>query len=182
MISKCSGDRSTKESSASVISSSASKSRGARRPKKGGKIRAGRWVTRFGLFHSKLYFAMFPLVCLFILSTHYNHCFLSPGEEMALVDHLKGMSLTTGAQKELRSLLVVLTQLGKEDVARQVQLAGDNFEVSQVAAVKLAEDTISTDKMDENAHTLEHYTKMLRAHKPITGETNSWQIKALSPP
>lgn len=137
--------RSTKESSASVISSSASKSRGARRQKKGGKIRAG-----------------------------------SPGEEMALVDHLKGMSLTTGAQNELRTLLVVLTQLGKEDIARQVQLAGDNFEVSQMAAVKLAEDTVSSNKIDENAHTLEHYVKMLRAHQPVaTGETISWRIKAL---
>ncbi|KAI5012083.1 hypothetical protein ZWY2020_024217 [Hordeum vulgare] len=106
----------------------------------------------------------------------------SPGEEMALVEHLKGMSLAIGAQKELKSLLVVLTQLGKEDVARQVQLAGDNFEISQVAAVKLAEDTMSTDKMDENAHTLEHYTKMLRAHQPAAGETSSWRIKALSPP
>ncbi|KAM0853459.1 hypothetical protein ACQ4PT_051068 [Festuca glaucescens] len=139
--------RSTKESSASVVSSSVSKSRGARRQKKAGKIRAG-----------------------------------SPGEEMALVDHLKGMSLTTGAQKELRSLLVVLTQLGKEDTARLVQLAGDSFEVSQMAAVKLGEDTISTDKIDENAHTLEHYTKMLRAHQPTSGETSSWRIKALSPP
>jgi elongator complex protein 1 len=101
---------------------------------------------------------------------------------MALVDHLKGMSLATGAQKELRSLLVVLTQLQKEDTARQVQLAGDNFEVSQMAAVKLAEETISTDKIDENAHTLEYYTKMLRAHQPTIGETSSWRIKVLSPP
>ncbi|KAL5196557.1 hypothetical protein ABZP36_000069 [Zizania latifolia] len=87
--------RSTKESSASVISSRASKSRGARRQKKGGKIRAG-----------------------------------SPGEEMALVEHLKGMSLTSGALNELKSLLVVLIQLGKGETARQVQLAGDNFEDS----------------------------------------------------
>uniref|UniRef100_A0A0D9X0C7 Elongator complex protein 1 n=1 Tax=Leersia perrieri TaxID=77586 RepID=A0A0D9X0C7_9ORYZ len=139
--------RSTKESSASVISSSASKSRGARRQKKGGKIRVG-----------------------------------SPGEEMALVEHLKGMSLTSGALTELKSLLVVLIQLGKEETARQVQLAGDNFEISQRAAVKLAEDTVSNDRIDENAHTLEHYVKMLRAHQPADTETNCWRIKALSPP
>ena len=125
------------------------------------------------------YLVPFLLVGMFMLSAH---CLRSPGEEMALVDHLKGMSLTTDAQKELRSLLVVLTQLGKEDTARQVQLAGDNFEVSQMAAVKLAEDTMSTDKIDENVHTLEHYTKMLRAHQPASGETSSWRIKALSPP
>ncbi|KAL5199186.1 hypothetical protein ABZP36_002698 [Zizania latifolia] len=139
--------RSTKESSASVISSRASKSRGARRQKKGGKIRAG-----------------------------------SPGEEMALVEHLQGMSLTSGALNELKSLLVVLIQLGKEEIARQVQLAGDNFEISQRAAVKLAEDTVPNDKIDENAHTLEHYMKMLRAHQPTDSETNCWRIKALSPP
>ncbi|KAG8080090.1 hypothetical protein GUJ93_ZPchr0007g3888 [Zizania palustris] len=139
--------RSMKESSASVISSRASKSRGARRQKKGGKIRAG-----------------------------------SPGEEMALVEHLKGMSLTSGALNELKNLLVVLIQLGKEEIARQVQLAGDNFEVSQMAAVKLAEDTVPNDKIDENAHTLEHYVKMLRAHQPTESETNCWRIKALSPP
>lgn len=139
--------RSTRESSASVISSNVSKSRGARRQKKGGKIRAG-----------------------------------SPGEEMALVEHLKGMALTGSAQTELKSLLVVLIQLGKEERARQVQEAANNFEVSQRAAVKLAEDTVSSDKVDENTHTLEHYTRMLRAHGSGHSEAGSWRIKALSPP
>ncbi|PUZ38019.1 hypothetical protein GQ55_9G163500 [Panicum hallii var. hallii] len=139
--------RSTKESSASVISSSASKSRGARRQKKGGKIRAG-----------------------------------SPGEEMALVEHLKGMALTDGAEHELKNLLVVLIQLGKEETARQVQQAADSFEVSQRAAVKLSEDTVCNDKVDENVHTLEHYIRMLRAHGSGHSETGSWRIKALSPP
>ncbi|CAN6282278.1 unnamed protein product [Urochloa humidicola] len=139
--------RSTKESSASVISSRASKSRGARRQKKGGKIRAG-----------------------------------SPGEEMALVDHLKGMALTDSAKNELKSLLVLLIQLGKEGSARQVQQAADSFEESQRAAVKLAEDTVCNDKIDENTHTLEHYIRMLRAQGSGHDETGSWRIKALSPP
>ncbi|OEL24673.1 Elongator complex protein 1 [Dichanthelium oligosanthes] len=65
-----------------------------------------------------------------------------PGEEMALVEHLKGMALTGSAENELKSLLVVLIQLGKEESARQVQQAADSFEVSQRAAVKLTEDTI----------------------------------------
>ncbi|KAJ1291579.1 hypothetical protein BS78_02G326300 [Paspalum vaginatum] len=139
--------RSTKESSASVISSSASKSRGARRSKKAGKIRAG-----------------------------------SPGEEMALVEHLKGMALTGSAQNELKSLLVVLIQLGKEESACQVQESASSFEVSQRAAVKLAEDTVCNDKVDEKAHTLEHYVRMLRAHDSAHSETGSWRIKALCPP
>ncbi|KAL6878468.1 hypothetical protein ACP4OV_012638 [Aristida adscensionis] len=139
--------RSTKESSASVMSSTATKSRGARRQKKGGKIRAG-----------------------------------SPGEEMGLVEHLKGMALTSSAQKELKSLLIVLLQLGKEEIARQVQQAADSFEVSQRAAVKLAEETVCSNKIDENAHTLDHYVRMLRAQEPgYSEDTASWRIRALSP-
>lgn len=52
-------DRSTRESSASVISSNVSKSRGARRQKKGGKIRAGRSAT--------CAFGVNLLVCLFVV-------------------------------------------------------------------------------------------------------------------
>nr|CAB3498548.1 unnamed protein product [Digitaria exilis] len=77
----------------------------------------------------------------------------SPGEEMALVEHLKGMALTGSAEKELKSLLVVLIQLGKEECARQLQLAADNFEVSQRAAVKLTEDTEAAAKV-KAAHCL----------------------------
>jgi elongator complex protein 1 len=106
----------------------------------------------------------------------------SPGEEMALVEHLKGMALTDGAENELKNLLVVLIQLGKEETARQVQQAADSFEVSQRAAVKLSEDTVCNDKVDENVHTLEHYIRMLRAHGSGHSETGSWRIKALSPP
>jgi elongator complex protein 1 len=101
---------------------------------------------------------------------------------MALVEHLKGMALTGGAQNELKSLLVVLIQLGKEERARQVQEAAGNFEVSHTAAVKLAEDTVCSDKVDESTHTLEHYVKMLKAHGSGDSEPGSWRIKALSPP
>lgn len=98
------------------------------------------------------------------------------------MEHLKGMALTGSAKNELRSLLVVLIQLGKEESARQVQQAADSFEVSQMAAVKLAEDTVCNDKVDENAHTLERYIRMLKAHGSGHNETSSWRIRALSPP
>lgn len=138
----------TRESSASVMSSNASKSRAARRQKKGGKIRAG-----------------------------------SPGEEMALVEHLRGMALTGGAQSELKSLLVALIQLGQAETARRVQEAADSFEVSQRAAVKLAEDTVSSDRVEERAHTLERYVRMLRDRESGHGEAGgTWRINALSPP
>ncbi|GFZ14885.1 IKI3 family protein [Actinidia rufa] len=76
----------------------------------------------------------------------------SPGEEMALVEHLKGMSLTAGAKHELKSLLISLVMLAKEDIARKLQRIGENFQMSQIAAVKLAEDAMSSDIIDEQAH------------------------------
>ncbi|KAI8029526.1 Elongator complex protein 1 [Camellia lanceoleosa] len=52
------------------------------------------------------------------------------------------MSLTTGAKCELKALLVSLVMLGKEDIARRLQRIGENCQLSQMAAVKLAEDAI----------------------------------------
>ncbi|KAF8396752.1 hypothetical protein HHK36_018382 [Tetracentron sinense] len=136
-----------KGSSASIISSTASKAREMRRQrKKGGKIRAG-----------------------------------SPGEEMALVEHLKGLSLTTAAQRELKSLLVALVMLGKEETARKLQRTGDGFQLSQQAAVKLAEDTISNEIIDEKAYTLEHYIPKVRGEVPLS-EAFLWQSKVLLSP
>ncbi|XP_042511807.1 elongator complex protein 1 isoform X2 [Macadamia integrifolia] len=102
----------------------------------------------------------------------------SPGEEIALVEHLKGMSLTTGAQHELKSLLVALVMLGNEETARKVQRMGDSFQLSQRAAVKLAEDTVSNNNIDERKHTLEHYVQKVRGELPHL-ETISWQSKVL---
>ncbi|GFS32050.1 IKI3 family protein [Actinidia rufa] len=76
----------------------------------------------------------------------------SPGEEMALVEHLKGMPLTAGAKHELKSLLISLVMVAKEDIARKLQRIGENFQLSQMAAVKLAEDAMSSDIIDEQAH------------------------------
>ncbi|XP_008810803.1 elongator complex protein 1 [Phoenix dactylifera] len=104
----------------------------------------------------------------------------SPGEEMALVEHLKGMSLTASAQHELKSLLKALVMLGKEEIAQQIQSVGDHFQLTQEAAVKLAEDTMTNETVDENTHTLEHYVKKLRA--PHHLQALCWQSKVLMPP
>ncbi|PRQ59079.1 putative transcription factor WD40-like family [Rosa chinensis] len=86
----------------------------------------------------------------------------SPGEEIALVDHLKGMPPTSEALQELKSLLHTLMMLGEVETARKLQKAGENFQQSHMAAVKLAEDTVSTDGIDEQTQTLEHYTQSTR--------------------
>lgn len=102
----------------------------------------------------------------------------SPGEEMALVDHLKGMSLTDGAKHETKSLLIFLVMIGKDDIARKLQHACENFQLSQVAAVKLAEDTILTDSTDECVYSMEHYIQRVRKDMPHL-EAFSWKSKVL---
>ncbi|XP_068634801.1 elongator complex protein 1 [Aristolochia californica] len=105
----------------------------------------------------------------------------SPGEEMALVDHLKGMAFTSGVKRELQSLIHVLVMLGKEESSRKLQLAGHSFQVSQLAAVKLAEDTMSNEMIDENTHNLTNYIKKVNSELP-KHEAFSWQSKVLLPP
>lgn len=96
---------------------------------------------------------------------HLMECILlssSPGEEMALLEHTKGMSLADGAKRELKSLLISLLMLGEEDTARKLQQVGLNFQLSQIAAVKLAEDATSSDQIDESAFSLENYIQKER--------------------
>lgn len=105
----------------------------------------------------------------------------SPGEEIALVEHLKGMSLSVGAKHELKSLLASLVLLGKEDFARKLQRVGENFQLSQIAAVKLAEDAMSTNIIDEHTYSLECYIQKVRKEL-LQSECFSWQSKIFLPP
>ncbi|OMO96938.1 IKI3 family protein [Corchorus olitorius] len=105
----------------------------------------------------------------------------SPGEEMALVEHLKGMSLTAGAKHELRSLLISLVMLGKEETARKLQQVAENFQLSHIAAVRLAEDTVSSDSINEHAHTLERYLQKVKTEVP-DADAFSWRCRVFLSP
>ncbi|XVE99535.1 hypothetical protein REPUB_Repub03eG0207400 [Reevesia pubescens] len=105
----------------------------------------------------------------------------SPGEEMALVEHLKGMSLTAGAKRELKSLLVSLVMLGKEETARKLQHVGENFQISHMAAVRLAEDTLSNDSINEYAHTLERYVLKVKTELQDS-DAFSWRCRIFLSP
>lgn len=102
----------------------------------------------------------------------------SPDEEMGLVEHLKGMSLAEGAKSEVKSLLISLLMLGEEDTARKLQRTAEKFQLSQIAAVKLAEDAMSTDSIDEHAFTLDHYFQKVRSEAQKS-DAFSWQSKVL---
>ncbi|KAL8541825.1 hypothetical protein ACS0TY_002904 [Phlomoides rotata] len=102
----------------------------------------------------------------------------SPDEEMALVEHLKGMSLSEGAKCELKSLLICLVMLGEEATARKLQRTAEKFQLSQVAAVKLAGDSISSDIIDEHAFTLDHYIQYVRKNLQ-NSDAFSWRLKVL---
>ncbi|KAJ0546308.1 putative transcription factor WD40-like family [Helianthus annuus] len=105
----------------------------------------------------------------------------SPDEEMALVDHMKGMSLTAGAKRELKSLLGCLVMIGKEDIAQKLQRVGESFQLSQISAVKLAEDAMASDVVDEHTFVLEVYMKKLRKEL-LQSEEFFWQSKVFVAP
>lgn len=105
----------------------------------------------------------------------------SAGEEMALVDHLKGMSPTSGAKRELKSLLVSLVMLNEAETARKLQSTAENFQLCQMAAVKLAEETVSSYTINENAHTLERYVQKVKSEVP-SSEAFSWRCKVFLSP
>lgn len=97
------------------------------------------------------------------------------------MEHLTGMSLTSGAQAELKSLLTALLMFGEEEIARKLQRSGESFQLSQMAAVKLTEDTVSSDSIDEHAHTLDHYKQKLRSELH-TMDALLWRLKVLLTP
>ncbi|GAA0171828.1 general transcription factor [Lithospermum erythrorhizon] len=101
----------------------------------------------------------------------------SPDEEIALVEHLKGMSVTAGAKRELKSLLTCLVMLGKEDIARKLQQVSESFQLSQMAAIKLAEDSIASNAVDERVYNLEHYIAKMRELQ--CSDFYSWKLKVL---
>ncbi|KAL0540979.1 hypothetical protein IC582_021005 [Cucumis melo] len=105
----------------------------------------------------------------------------SPGEEMALVEHLKGMTLTAGPRSELKSLLISLVMLGKEETAKKLQRTAESFQLSQMAAVNLADDTISSDIINEQADTLENYVQALKSEVQKL-EAFSWRYKVFPSP
>lgn len=105
----------------------------------------------------------------------------SPGEEMALVEHLKGLSLTAGAKQELKSLLVSLVMLGNEEIARKLQHVAENFQLSHTAAVRLAEDTLSNDSINEHAHTLERYVLKVKTEL-LDSDAFSWRCRVFLSP
>ena len=100
---------------------------------------------------------------------------------MALVEHLKGMTLTAGPRSELKSLLISLVMLGKEETAKKLQRTAESFQLSQMAAVNLADDTISSDIINEQADTLENYVQVLKSEVQKL-EAFSWRYKVFLSP
>lgn len=127
----------------SVISSTTSKARGARRQRKRGKIRAG-----------------------------------SADEEMALVEHLKGMAIIVEAKIELKALLASLLMLGLVDTATKVQHMAETFQLQQMAAVKLAEDATLSDVIDEYVYSLDRYIQRVKGEMHGS-EDFAWRSKML---
>ncbi|KAG7550537.1 Elongator complex protein 1 [Arabidopsis thaliana x Arabidopsis arenosa] len=105
----------------------------------------------------------------------------SAGEEMALVDHLKGMRMTEGGKRELKSLLICLVTVGEVESAQKLQQTAENFQVSQVAAVELAHDTLSSENVDEEIYCFERYAQKTRS-TARDADDFSWMLKVFISP
>lgn len=103
----------------------------------------------------------------------------SPDEEMALVEHLKGMALTSGAMRELKSLLSTLLMFGMEETARKLQHIGETFQLSQMAAVKLANDAMFTEIIEDSTYALDRCVKKVKREEYDSSEASSWRSKIL---
>lgn len=100
---------------------------------------------------------------------------------MALVDHLKGMRMMEGGKRELKSLLICLVTLGETESAQKLQQTAENFQVSQVAAVELADDTVSSESVDEEVYCLERYVQKTRS-TARDSDAFSWMLKVFTSP
>lgn len=99
---------------------------------------------------------------------------------MALVEHLKGMSLAEAAKCELKSLLISLVMLGEEETARKLQRIAEKLQLSQIAAVKLAEEAMPSDSVDQHVFTLDHYVEKARKQaEEEKSDAFSWRSKVL---
>lgn len=105
----------------------------------------------------------------------------SAGEEMALVEHMKGMAAREGSKRELKLLLLALVMLGEAETARKLQRAAESSQLAQMAAVKLAEDTVSNNIMDDQTHSLEYYMQNMRGQVQDS-EAFLWRCKVFPPP
>lgn len=100
---------------------------------------------------------------------------------MALVDHLKGMRMTDGGKRELKSLLICLVTLGENESAQKLHMTAENFQVAQVAAVELADDTVSSESVDEDFYSFERYVKKTRS-AARDSDAFSWMLKVFISP
>lgn len=100
---------------------------------------------------------------------------------MALVDHLKGMRMTEGGKRELKSLLICLVTLGENESAQKLQMTAENLQVAQVAAVELADDTVSSESVDEDFYSFERYVKKTRS-TARDSDAFSWMLKVFISP
>lgn len=86
--------------------------------------------------------------------------------------------MTSGAKRELKTLLSALLMLGMEEISRKLQHIGETFQLSHMAAVKLAEDSTSTDILDDQTYSLDRYLKKVKSEE-YDSETFAWRSKIL---
>ncbi|KAL3695969.1 hypothetical protein R1sor_010045 [Riccia sorocarpa] len=104
----------------------------------------------------------------------------SPGEEMALVEHLRGTVLSGTKLEEQRLLLQALLQLGLEDIARKLQRTISHFINVQEAAVRQAEEKIKEEQSrDQIPEQEREQVEQIRSNPTVGPKNVQWQWEVL---
>ncbi|KAL2642617.1 hypothetical protein R1flu_010204 [Riccia fluitans] len=103
----------------------------------------------------------------------------SPGEEMAIVEHLRGTALSGTKLEEQRLLLQALLQLGHEEIARKLQRTISHFIHVQKEAIRQAEEKIKGEHCNDQIPQLEREQVEHSSSNPDVGAKDvhwKWEV------
>lgn len=112
------------------------------------------------------------------------HAYCSPGEELGLIEYVRGMAVSKRMLEEVRRLLGALLLLGHYDVASRVQEALALFQATQKAAQESVEEEA---RIDDAVETVRPVTSAASALAPapasgVAALSLSWRLAVLETP
>ncbi|KAJ7557183.1 hypothetical protein O6H91_05G115300 [Diphasiastrum complanatum] len=96
----------------------------------------------------------------------------SPGEELALIEHLRSLAVGDHTKKELISLMQVLLIFNHQDLAQLLQNTCSKFQMSQEHAFTKAEQTLKEE--DDQKGSINHAQIMPSSKKQAIGHESGW--------
>lgn len=116
------------------------------------------------------------------LSGFLLHVYCSPGEELGLIEYIRGMAVSKRMLEEVRRLLGALLLLGHYDVASRVQAALALFQATQKAAQESVEEEARIDDAVETMRPVASAASALAPAPGVAPLSVSWRLAVLETP